>query len=82
MIAVIVLALLAPLAARGERRRAATAFTLLALFILVAPVVVAFYDWRYVVPGLPYLFTAGALGAEGLVARVASRRRRASGDPT
>lgn len=82
MIVVIVLALLAPLAARGERRRAATAFTLLALFMLVMPVAVAFYDWRYVVPALPYLFTAGALGAEGLVGRVASRRRRASGGPT
>lgn len=82
----LVLALLAPILARGPARRAAWLFGVTAFVLLFAPIFASEYDWRFVIPALGPLAATTAIGGWALAlrlaplwGRVAARRRR--GEP-
>lgn len=75
------LTLVALIAVRGPERRAAWLFGPMALVLLVAPVVMSMYDYRYVAPVLGLLAASAAIGGwfAGSAAwrRVRARRQAA-----
>jgi hypothetical protein len=77
MAVLLVLALLAPVLARGLPRRLAILCTATSAVLLVGPILVLDYDWRFVVPALGALTASGAIGAYELWKRAAGRVGRA-----
>jgi hypothetical protein len=79
MALLIALALMAPFVTRGPERRAAWLLMPTAVLLLVMPVAVSIYEWRYIPPTLGFLVAAAAIGAWGVVlsARGAWAQRRA-----
>ncbi len=76
MALLLALALLAPLLACGPARRAAGLFALAALTLLLVPVLVSEYDYRFTIPAFGALAAAGAIGAWAGAHRVRGRLRR------
>jgi hypothetical protein len=62
--------------ARGERRRGAWLFTLIALVSILGPPATLFYDARYAIPAFGPLAAAAAVGGSALTDRLAAARRR------
>jgi hypothetical protein len=79
MALLIALALMAPFVTRGPERRAAWLLMPTAVLLLVMPVAVSIYEWRYIPPTLGFLVGAAAIGAWGVVlsARGAWAQRQA-----
>jgi hypothetical protein len=77
----LLLALAAPWAARGEARSGARLLTLVALVLLLFPIATTGYDYRYVIPALGPLFGAAALGGWSVTSRLAARRAAAATAP-
>ncbi len=75
MVVLLVLALLAPVLARGRARAGASLFLGATLLLMVVPILTVFYDVRYAVPGYGPLSAAAAIGGWALWTR--STRRRA-----
>jgi 4-amino-4-deoxy-L-arabinose transferase-like glycosyltransferase len=69
MVALLALALAAPLAARGERRMAALALAACAYVLLLVPVATQVYDARYALAALGPLSAAAALALDAVPAR-------------
>jgi hypothetical protein len=63
MAIVLILALCAPLLASGITRRAAILYAVASAVLIVGPIVVFEYDWRYVVPAFGSLTAGAAIGA-------------------
>jgi hypothetical protein len=82
MVFVLLLALLAPILTTGLPRRLAILFVLASCALIVGPILVVDYDYRYVISALGPLTAAASLGAFGLWRRVAGsgRRNRSSTD--
>ncbi len=76
MVVLLILALIAPFVARGLPRRLAILFTATSAVLLIGPILVVDYDWRYVVPALGALSASATIGAYGTWIRVAPRLRR------
>jgi len=70
MLLLVALCLAGPWLLRGRARGGMILFATSALAILFFPILVAFYDYRYVVPAYAPLVAAGSLAAWGLVVRV------------
>ena len=66
VLASVVLAGLALLFARGTQRAHLVLFAATAIAVASAPVATAIYNWRYIVPVLPTLITAGAMATDVL----------------
>jgi hypothetical protein len=79
MVAILILALLAPLLARDRPRRVAILLLIVAAMLIVEPILGAEYDWRYMVPSFGLLVSAAAIGGWQVWRRAAmlSARRRA-----
>jgi hypothetical protein len=83
MALVLLLALLAPILARDLPRRLAGLCGIFAAVLIVGPILVAHYDWRYLIPAFGPLTAAAAVGGFEVVRRlvrvagaVRERRRR------
>jgi hypothetical protein len=70
MALLLALALAAPLLAKASARRVAGLFLLAAVTLLVAPVLVSEYDYRFVIPAFGPLAAAAAIGAYVLAPRL------------
>jgi hypothetical protein len=75
----LLLALVAPVLARGMRRRMASTCGLFALVILVAPVLGAHYEYRFVIPAFGFLSAGAAIGAYEVARRCSAAGRRLRG---
>lgn len=62
MVVVLILALLAPILARGGNRRLAILFGLVSALLILGPILVTQYDWRYMVPVFGPLTATAAIG--------------------
>jgi hypothetical protein len=81
MVALLLLAAVAPFACRGRLRLGAIVLAAYAYAILVVPVVAIEYDARYAVPAYGLLGAAAALGVHGIVSRLRDARlRKAPGE--
>ncbi len=58
----------------GRTRSACFLFAVTGLALLLAPVMTTVYHFRYVLPALPLLGPAGALGLSVLLDRLRARR--------
>ncbi|HEX8052914.1 MAG TPA: glycosyltransferase family 39 protein [Thermoleophilaceae bacterium] len=67
-------ALAAPFLLRGRARAGALLLLLCGLALLAVPVATIFYDYRFAIPALGALATAGALGAGEIAGRVRARQ--------
>lgn len=80
MALVLVLALLAPLLARDGPRRLAILCATVSAVLIVAPILVLQYDWRFMIPAFGPLTAGAAIGGFEVWRRIAARaRRRGSG---
>lgn len=70
MALLLALAALGPILCRGEPRRAAGLFLLMATVLLVAPILASEYDYRFCVPAFGAVGAAAAYGAYGLWLRL------------
>ncbi|MFT4050509.1 MAG: hypothetical protein QM648_11830 [Solirubrobacterales bacterium] len=79
----LILCLLAPwLVAAGAHRRGALMLLTSVLILLIFPLLVNMYNYRYVVPVLPLIWTGAALAIAGLAARIEGRRAQRGVTPT
>jgi hypothetical protein len=76
MVLTLLLALGAPWLAPRTLRRPALLLLVTGLVLLITPILSTMYDARYVVPSLPALVGAAALGGAGVAARITHRSRR------
>jgi hypothetical protein len=74
MLLLLLLALGAPVLAAGRARRGAVLLAVSAVVVIVFPILVLSYDWRYVVAAFAPLTGAAAIGATALTARLLARR--------
>jgi hypothetical protein len=81
MALVLVLALLAPLLSRGEVRRLAILMDVVATVLILAPILVTQYDWRYMIPVFGPLTAGAAIGGFELWQRATSLARRSRKHP-
>ncbi|MGO9490116.1 MAG: ArnT family glycosyltransferase [Solirubrobacteraceae bacterium] len=82
MALLMLLALLAPILAPAPQRRATLLFFLTALVLLLAPIFLSEYDYRFAIPAFGPLAASAAIGAWALVTRsraLLERRRRGRG---
>jgi Dolichyl-phosphate-mannose-protein mannosyltransferase len=84
MALLLVLALLAPLLTGGDQRRASALLLASSAVLLVAPILVSEYDYRFTIPAFGTLAAAAAYGAWGAGLRLlpllrSLRRRKAGG---
>ena len=70
MAVLLLLALLAPVLARGPERAATGLFGVTALVLLVGPIAISEYDWRFVIPALGPLTATSAIGGWELWSRL------------
>lgn len=77
MALLLLLALAAPVIARGRERHAALLFGATTLVLLVGPILASGYDYRFVIPAFGSLAATAAIGA-GVVARRLQRTNLAS----
>jgi hypothetical protein len=77
MAVLLILALLAPVLARGLPRRLAILCTATSAVLVVGPILVLDYDWRFVVPALGALTASAVIGAYELWRRAATLVPRA-----
>jgi hypothetical protein len=85
MVLVLLLALLAPILARGLPRRLALLCAIYAAVLIVGPILTLEYDWRFMIPAFGPLTAGAAIGGFEVVTRLvhvarAARARRRSGD--
>jgi hypothetical protein len=71
----LVLALLSPLLARGRARRFSILLLVFVVVLIVGPILVVDYDYRYVIPAFGPLAAAAAIGGYELVRRAAAVAR-------
>ncbi len=75
MAIVLILALLAPFLARDGPRRLAILCAIVSAVLILAPILVTQYDWRYMIPVFGPLTAGAAIGGFEIWRRVASRLR-------
>jgi hypothetical protein len=71
MVLILLLALLAPILARGDVRRLAVLMDVVAIVLIVAPILVLDYDWRFMIPVFGPLTAAAAIGGFEVYRRIA-----------
>lgn len=76
MVVVLILALLAPLLARGLTRRVAILLLVVCAVLILGPILGNEYDWRYTIPSLGLLVSAAAIGGWQLWRSMAAVRSR------
>lgn len=77
MALLLLLAFAAPTLTRDMERRAALLFGATALVLLVGPILVSEYDYRYTIPAFGPLAATAAIGGSGVLRGVARSRLRA-----
>jgi hypothetical protein len=77
MVLLLLLALAAPWAVRGEARAGARLLALVGLMLVVVPILGKGFDYRFMVPPHGVLAAAGALAGWGIAQRVRERRAAA-----
>jgi CHASE2 domain-containing sensor protein len=73
MAIVLVLALLAPLLARDGPRRLAILCAIVSAVLIVSPILVLQYDWRFMIPVFGPLTAGAAIGGFEIWRRIAAR---------
>ncbi len=78
MVLVLILAGLAPILAMGEVRRVALLLGCVAVVLIVGPILVLDYDWRFMIPVFGPLSAVAAIGGFELYGAL---RRDSGGEP-
>jgi hypothetical protein len=81
MVLVLILALLAPVLARGLPRRFAILCGLVSLVLIVGPILVVDYDWRFMIPVFGPLTAGAAIGGFEVWRRMAPTFRKLRRSP-